>query len=285
MKYVYFPGCKIPAWLPAYDRATRGIFKALGIDLVDSEFNCCGYPVRHQHLEASLLSSARVLALADQIGAPLMTPCQCCYGNLRHAQYWLGENRVLRRRVNAILRKENLRWKPGIRVRHLLQVLKEDLGLAAVATAVVHPQKDIRVAAHYGCHALRPANIVGFDDPQAPTIFEDLIAVTGATAVDWPLRLNCCGAPLWEKNRVISTRLMQKKIEDADQAGADMICTACTYCQHQFDQVRLETLPHAPPIPAVLYPQLLGLALGIAPAGLGMNENRIQWTPTEGGTP
>jgi heterodisulfide reductase subunit B len=73
---------------------------------------------------------------------------------------------------------------------------------------------------------------------------------------------------------------MQKKIEDADQAGADIICTACTYCQHQFDQVRLEAIPHAPPVPAVLYPQLLGLALGIAPAGLGLNENRIQWIPT-----
>ncbi len=280
MKYVYFPGCKIPAWLPAYDRATREILRVLDIDLIDCEFNCCGYPIRHQHVEASFLSSARVMALADRHNAPLMTPCMCCYGNLKHAQYWLGENRVLRQRVNAILKKENLHWKPGIRVRHLLQVLKEDLGLAAVAAAVVQPQKNVRVAAHYGCHALRPADIVQFDDPQSPTIFENLIAVTGATAVDWPLRLSCCGAPLWGKNDTLSTQLMQKKIEDADRAGADIICTACTYCQHQFDQVRLETIPYAPPIPAVLYPQLLGLSLGIKPVGLGLNENRIQWIPT-----
>ena len=282
MKYVYFPGCKIPAWLPAYDRSTRGVMHRLSIDLIDCEFNCCGYPVRHQHVEASFLSSARVMALADRHSVSLMTPCMCCYGNLQHAQYWLRENRVLRQRVNAVLKRENLHWRPDIRIRHLLQVLKEDLGLAAVAAAVVQPQNDIRVAAHYGCHALRPADIVQFDDPQAPIILEDLIAATGATVVDWPLRLNCCGAPLWEKNPALSTRLMQKKIEDADRAGAAIICTACTYCQHQFDQIRLKTIPCSPPIPAVLYPQLLGLSLGIEPAMLGLNENRIQWI--QGGT-
>jgi heterodisulfide reductase subunit B len=219
------------------------------------------------------------MALANRHNAPLMTPCKCCYGTLKHAQYWLGKNHELRQRINTILNRENLHWKPRIRVRHLLQVLKEDLGLPAMAAAMVHPQKNVRVAAHYGCHALRPSDIVQFDDPQVPTIFEDLISVTGATAVDWPLRLNCCGAPLWEKNHTLSIRLMQKKIEDADRVGADIICTACTYCQHQFDQVRWEIIPYAPPIPAVLYPQLLGLSLGIEPAALGLNENRIQWTP------
>jgi heterodisulfide reductase subunit B len=254
--------------------------RALNIDLIDCELNCCGYPVRHQSVEASILSSARVMALASKHGAPLLTPCKCCYGNLKHAQYWMTENKTLRHRINAILNKEKLHWQPEIRVRHLLSVLKKDIGIDAITAAVVRPQTNIKVAAHYGCHALRPASIVQLDDPLAPTIFEDLVTVTGATAIDWPLRLNCCGAPLWEKNRSLSIKLMQKKLEDANNAGADMVCTACTYCQHQFDQVRFETIPNVTKqLPAVLYPQLLGLALGIEPAELGLHENRFQWTP------
>lgn len=282
MKYVYFPGCKIPAYLPAYDRATRGILNKLNIDLIDCELNCCGYPIRHQSFEASLLSSARVMAFANRHEAPLLTPCKCCYGNLKHTQYWMADNKTLRHRINDILNEEKLHWEPGIPVRHLLSVLKEDLGLAVIETAVVRPQKAVKVAAHYGCHALRPAGIVQLDDPLAPTIFEDLVTVTGATAIDWPLRLNCCGAPLWEKNRPLSIKLMQKKLDDAKNSGADIVCTACTYCQHQFDQVRVENMPQVTEtnqMPSVLYPQLLGLALGIEPTELGLNENLIQWTP------
>ncbi|MGD9187656.1 MAG: heterodisulfide reductase-related iron-sulfur binding cluster, partial [Desulfobacteraceae bacterium] len=61
------------------------------------------------------------------------------------------------------------------------------------------PLTNLRVAAHYGCHALRPANITGFDNPLTPTIFERLIEATGASIADWPLRLDCCGHPLWKK--------------------------------------------------------------------------------------
>ncbi len=279
MRYVYFPGCQIPAVLPAYDLSTRSVLARLGIDLIDCELNCCGYPVRHQSTEASFLSAGRVLALAGRHNAPLITPCKCCYGNLKHAQYWLETESALRHRVNAILRQENLHWAPGTRVRHLLQVLKEDIGLPAIAATVTARQKTVRVATHYGCHALRPSAIVQFDDPLAPTIFEDLIAVTGAAVIDWPLRLACCGAPLWEKNRHLSVTLMQRKIEGADRAGAGIICTACTYCQHQLDQVRSDALAHAPPIPSVLYPQLLGLAMGMAPEELGLGDSRIQWHP------
>jgi len=132
----------------------------------------------------------------------------------------------------------------------------------------------MKAAAHYGCHALRPYGVTHFDNPMAPTIFERLLAPTGVTVVDWPMRLECCGNPLAGKNDMLSKKLTHKKQQNASQAGANVLVTACTYCQIQFDTDNLCNSPEeqTPSIPrALLYPQLLGLALGLAPKDLGID--------------
>lgn len=275
--YLYFPGCKLSPLLPQYDRSTRALMAAFAIRLDDTELTCCGYPVRHQDLGAAMLAAARNLAIANRKGWPLLTPCQCCYGHLRQAAYWLEKNDALRRRVNAELAAEGLRWQPGVPVRHLLSVLAEDIGTAAIAARITHPLAGLPVAAHYGCHALRPGHVAQLDNPLAPTIFETLIAATGAVAVDWPLRLDCCGHPVWDKNRRLAGMLMDTKIQDARQAGAHLLVTACTYCQIQFDLVDAPDETRRPPqkpLPAVLVSQLVGVAMGLPETDLGLAQNR-----------
>jgi heterodisulfide reductase subunit B len=269
--YLYFPGCKITPFLPQYDTATRAVLRAFGIRLDNTELNCCGYPVRHQNIAASVLAAARNLAIADREGLALLTPCQCCFGNLKQAAYWLGANAALRRFVNDQLDAEGLHWHPHIPVRHLLSVLAEDIGIEAIRARVIHPLQGVSVAAHYGCHALRPGHVVQLDNPLAPTIFENLIAAIGATPLDWPLRLECCGHPVWDKNPKLSLKLMARKLEDARAAGAQVLATACTYCQIQFETVRAaHPVEDDAPLPARLYPQLLGQALGLPPDALGL---------------
>ncbi len=180
--------------------------------------------------------------------------------------------------------KEELEWDSGTEIRHFLSVLFHDVGLEAVKAKIRHPYNGLKVAAHYGCHALRPGNVVQFDNPLAPTIFESLVAVTGAEPVDWPRRLECCGNPLQEKNRQLSLRLMKAKLEDAVQSGAAVLCTACTYCQIQFDSVRMEELKDDPvcsELPSALYSQLLGFALGIDEKQLGLKQNKTGKNFTE----
>jgi heterodisulfide reductase subunit B len=105
-----------------------------------------------------------------------------------------------------------------------------------------------------------------------PNKFEKLIEVTGAKTVDWPLRLQCCGEPLWDKNNELSIQLTEKKLANAGDAGADLLCAACTHCQLQFDRVR-EKLNKDKTVPSLLYPQLLGLSLGLEASALGINQN------------
>ncbi|UCF91521.1 MAG: CoB--CoM heterodisulfide reductase iron-sulfur subunit B family protein [Desulfobacterales bacterium] len=279
MKFAWFAGCKIPYFLPQYERASRAVLEALEVELVELEMNCCGYPVRHQSFEAFILSAARNSALAQARGLDILTPCKCCFGSLKQAEYWLRESDSLRAETNRQLDEEDLRWEGAkIRIRHLLSVMAEDVGIAKIRAKRKHVYDGLKVAAHYGCHALRPANVVRFDNPLAPTLFEKLVDATGAQSVDWPRRLDCCGSPLWEKNQALALELMRKKLEDALQAGAQVLCTACTYCQIQFDTVRAAELNAGGlegRLPSILYPQLLGLCLGLSAESLGLADNRL----------
>jgi heterodisulfide reductase subunit B len=284
MRYAYFPGCKIPYHLPQYGLATRAVCRELDIELVDVEFNCCGYPVRHNSLEASMFSAARNLALAAQQGLEIMTPCKCCFGNLRHCIHWMGRSEDLRRVVGDLLRREGLAWPESPRPVHLLTALDRDVGAEAIRTKATRPLHGVKVAAHYGCHALRPGYVTGFDNPLSPTLFERLVEALGAEPVDWPMRLECCGNPLWGKNDAMAAKLARKKLVDAASSGADVLCTACTYCQMQFDSLRDELPRYAPtdPLiqeapPSILYAQMLGLALGLEPAELGLEQNATDW--------
>jgi heterodisulfide reductase subunit B len=273
MRLLYFPGCKLDPHLPAYDRATRELMDQLCIDLVDREMNCCGNPVRHQSFAAFVYSAARNLALAEAEGLAVMTPCKCCFGSYQNARHWLRRKPTLRKQINARLAEEGLHWEDRSEVFHLLSLLHHQIGVEALRTRVSAPLTGVRIAAHYGCHALRPAEITAFDNPTAPRIFEALVAATGATPVSWSRRTECCGNPLWKQNPRISLALMEKKLLSAREAGADCLCSACTHCQLQFDHVRREH-PEADPtegkLSAIVFPQLLGLAMGLPPERLGL---------------
>ncbi len=139
--------------------------------------------------------------------------------------------------------------------------------------------KDLKIATHYGCHALRPSKIVQFDDPVSPSIFDQLVEVTGAKSIDWSSKLECCGAPLLGINDSLSMDLTEKKLKKGKQAGAAYLCTACSYCQMQFDSVqqmisRTRGTNHE--IPSLLYSQLLGLSMDVEKGKLGLETNQLK---------
>lgn len=268
MKYALFLGCKIPSRLPSYAASARAVLTHLGVTLVDLEFNCCGYPARNVGRDAFVVAAARNLALAEQAGLDVLTPCTCCFGTLRQAIRFLEEDAELRCRIGQALAAEGLAWSGKAAVEHVLSVLSRVIGADALAAAIRAPRTGLRVAAQYGCHALRPGNVARFDNPLAPTIFETLIEVTGAIPVDWPRRLDCCGDPLHDANTPLSEDITRTKIADALASGAEVLCTACPHCHLRFDAMR--TAPLNPSLPTLLYTQLLGLAMGLPEESLGL---------------
>jgi heterodisulfide reductase subunit B len=277
MKLLLFPGCKVPYYAPHNETSSRLILNTFNIELQEVEFNCCGYPVRFLDFKAFVFSSARNIALAGKKGLPLVCLCKCCYGTLRYADVLLRQHEALRDEINGMLKEEGLQYVDGVEIKHFLNVLYEDILPENIQKKIVRSFPSLKVAAHYGCHILRPHDIVSFDDPVKPTKFEKLIEVTGAKTVDWPLRLQCCGEPLWDKNKELSLQLTRNKLTNADQAGAELLCAGCTHCQLQFDRVRGELTAvkgEESPLTSILFSQLLGLSLGLEAGHLGIDDTQ-----------
>ena len=285
MKFALFLGCQIPVRLKQYETSSKAILERLGVGLVDiEEFNCCGYPLRNIEFKAFLLASARNLSLAEKKKLDVMTLCQCCYGTLKKANFLLRENASLRKEVNAVLEREGLSYEGEVEVKHLLYVLHQEVGVEAIKKKIAKTFKGLKIAAHYGCHALRPSQVVRFDNPVTPSIFDQLVEATGAESIAWRMRLECCGAPLWGIHDELSTEITLKKLKNGRESGADYLCTACTYCQIQFDTVQQMILSQRGlnhPLPSILYPQLLGLSMGINSETLGLKMNKIPISEVE----
>jgi heterodisulfide reductase subunit B len=242
------------------------------------EFNCCGYPLKNINLDAYLLSSARNLAIAEEKGLDIMTFCSCCYGSLKQVNHLMQTDETIRTRINRTLSEEGLAYGGTISVSHCLDFCYNHIGVERLKSAVTHRLDGLKVAAHIGCQMLRPRKIVGFDDPLTPTIFDQLVRLTGAESVSYPNHLSCCGAPVCGVDTELSMDLAQRKINAAARAGADILCTVCANCQVQFDKTqKIITLQREPShtIPSISFSQLFGIALGIDLAFMGFDKHEF----------
>jgi heterodisulfide reductase subunit B len=286
MRYALFLGCQIPARLPQYENSARAVLGRLGVELIDiREFNCCGYPLRNTDHTAALLAAARNLALAEKENLPLLTLCQCGYGMLKYAAYILREDHPTKEHITTILKKEGLTYKGDGEIKHLLSVLFHDIGVDAIKGSITRSYEQLKIATHYGCHVLRPSEVVDFDDPVNPTLFDHLVEATGAESVPWQARLECCGAPLFGSNDELACSLMEKKLTSAHGAGAHYLAVSCPYCHLHFDTVqKMITMKNSTnhSLAPILYTQLLGLSLGIDAETLGLGMNQIDITGVEG---
>ena len=278
MKFALFYGCQIPARLTQFADATKAVCHRLGVELVEVKaFNCCGHPARNMDRRAFILSAAQNLAVAEQAGLDMLVMCKCCYGSLKKAAYLLNRDPDLKADINGILAKEGLEYKNTIQVKHLLSVLYHDVGLERIKENLSTAYGNLPIAVSYGCHALRPSAVTKFDDPVTPVIFDELVEATGAVSLEWARKLDCCGAPLTGINDRIALDMAHKKIDNAREAGARFICIACPYSQLQFDDIQTLTtagVENRRPVPPILYPQLLGLCMGIDERTLGLRKNK-----------
>ncbi len=234
-----FRCCVTSLRLQHYESATNAVLGALGVVFEDvAEFGCCGYPLKNFDLKAYVLSAARNLALAEKKYLDIMTSCNCCYGSLKQAQKLLDEDLGLLRDINGMLSKEGLYYRGQVKVFSVLEVYHDLLSAGAIQKRLTATYDGLKVAVHDGCHLLRPSNVVAFDHPLAPKKFDALVALTGAQSIPWAKKLECCGSPLSGVNDALAENLGRAKLESARQAGADLVCVICPYCQIQFKESR-----------------------------------------------
>ena len=279
LKYLLFLGCVIPYRISSYEISSRKVLDKLGVELVEMpEFNCCGLPLDPLSHDLTLTLAARNLCLAEQKNLNIMTLCPGCAGTLRKVNRTLKEDKRMREEVNEYLKEVGLELKGTIAVEHLIQVLAEDVGFERIREAVQKPLNQLKVAEHNGCHVLRPAKYIGFDDPENPTILKNLIELTGAKCLDYMDETECCGAPIIGVNEKIPLQLAGEKLGHIRAVDAQAMITVCPFCHMMFDlnQPRIErAFNETFGMPVLHYPQLLGLAMGIAPEELALKELRV----------
>jgi heterodisulfide reductase subunit B len=277
MKYIAFGCCFTGSSLKEYDASTNALMKGLGIEVRRfREFGCCGHPLKNLDYRASIAAAARNLALAEAKGLPLLTLCSCCYGNLKNAQNMLENDAGLKSEIAGLLGREGLSYKGTAVVRHVFDVLFTDLGLEAIQNKLVSNYNGLTVAVQYGCQLLRPGGAMKEGEQISPDLFDQLVETTGVVNAQWSMGRECCGAPVLGFMDDVSYRMRAKKIDNARSAGADIICTACPFCHLQLsrptsENEKMEVGRNRFTGRVILFTQLLGLCLGIAPGLLGVD--------------
>jgi heterodisulfide reductase subunit B len=278
-KYLIFLGCAIPYRVSSFEISSRKVLDRLGVELVEMpEFNCCGLPLDPVSHETMLIMAAKNLALAERQGLNILTLCPGCAGTLKKVNKILKADKALREEINAHLKEVNLEFKGTIEAKHLLQLLKEDVGIEKIKDSVVKPLTNLKVAEHNGCHILRPKEFISFDDPEDPQTLKMLIEATGATCLDYIDETECCGAPSVGVSDKVALALAKDKLSHVKQVDAQALITICPFCHIMYDtnELRIEKLFNETyGIPILHYPQLLGLAMGMTPEELAFSDLRV----------
>ena len=247
--------------------------RKLGIELEEiPDWVCCGSTPAHAS-NATLAVALPVVNLlkAQAMKQPVVTACASCYARLRTANHKVQHSAAERERAARVTGKP---YDGSVPVYHVLDVLVNQLGAAAIGQQVQRPLAGLKVACYYGCLLTRPPEIVAFDNAENPSCMETLVRALGAEPVEWPYRTECCGASLSMTQSSVVCRLGHRLVSMARQAGAQCIAVACPLCQVNLDLRQADAAKaHGalPETPVLYITQLLGLALGLSADELGLS--------------
>lgn len=281
MKYAYFPGCSIHASAKEYAMAAQAVNKYLDVEFVEiPEWNCCG-AIDAVYAYKPLLSvslSTRNLALAEKMKMDVVTLCSACFFTLSRANSLLRDNPDMKSKVGKAINDAGLDYGGGVKVRHYLDILANDVGFEKIRQQVKVPLKGVKVAPYYGCLLVRPSGIQKFDDPEHPMSMDHVIEAVGAETVYYQDKTRCCGASLAITDEQVMMEMTKAPLLTAKNAQADCIVTPCPMCHFNLDAKQKDiesSFGIDIGLPVLYVTQLIGLAFGIPPKELGLNRNVV----------
>jgi len=280
----YYPGCSLHGTSPEFDESLLAVVEALGIPVAEiPDWNCCGASSGHttDHLLGVALP-ARNLALAEAQGFDrVLAPCAACYNRLAAAHLAVATEEGLAERMPEILGRP---FANSVEVFNAVQLLHDTAAAieerVAASLAEPNPLKGVKLAAYYGCLLVRPPELSGGDDPEQPTQMDDVIRACGADAVDWNMKVECCGGAFSVSRTASVVRLGRSIVEDARRSGAEAIVVACPLCHSNLDlRQKAMTARGDKALPVLFITQVVGLALGLPAERLGLGRHFVATAP------
>jgi heterodisulfide reductase subunit B len=279
----YYPGCSLHGTSREFDESLRAVAAELGIGLAEIvDWSCCGASSGHttDHLLGVALP-ARNLALAEAQGFDtVLAPCAACYNRLSAARLAIATEDGLAEQMQDILGRP---FANSVEVHNAVELLRDasaTIATKSAATTAPNPLKGVKLAAYYGCLLVRPVEVCGYDDPEQPTSIDDIISACSADAVDWDMKVECCGGAFSVSRTASVLRLGRAIIKNARSHGAEAIIVACPLCHSNLD-LRQKAMAQRgeEPMPILFVTEMVGLALGLTPADLSMSRHFVDTAP------
>ena len=279
-EYSFYPGCSSQSRTSAvnYMVSVNSMCKSLDITLSPiPDWNCCSASISYaggQELERLALN-ARNLTLSEKHmpGKDIVATCAGCWLNAREAKEKLDHNPQLLAETNEALKEAGLVYKGTAPVRHMVEVLIEDLGYDELKKPVVKSLAGVKFAGYVGCQTNRPFGIAG-ESFENPLYLDKLIEAVGGEAIaDYDKKVACCGGSLAFPEPEKSQKLIREIVESAYDHGADAIVTPCPLCQANVEVYQSEiNRKHGTKLnmPVLYYSPLMSVAYGgtVKQAGL-----------------
>ncbi|MCS7248095.1 MAG: CoB--CoM heterodisulfide reductase iron-sulfur subunit B family protein [Anaerolineales bacterium] len=272
--YTYYPGCSLESTACEYDASVRAVFQALEVELHElEEWNCCGASSAHSvNPLLALALPARNLALAQPIGYDLVMPCAACFNRHKSADHALRHDPERRKELEEIV---GFTYQGNVAVRPLLEVLTVGVGFERIGERVTRPLEGLKAVGYYGCLLVRPPDVTQFENPENPSLMNQLLETLGAKAVEWSYATECCGGGLSLTKSSVAARLVNRLAERAREAGAEAIVTSCPLCQ-----INLEMRQSGKQkMPVFYFTELMGLAFGLPEAEAWWSKHLIEPRP------
>ncbi len=280
MQYNLFLGCVIPARIPFIEQSARKVLQEMNIHPHDfTEASCCPDPTGLPAVDYTtwLSLGARNLSLLDSTDSAILSLCAGCVETLKTVNHILSSNPEKMAEINTILKKIDRQYTRSVDVKHVAQLLFEKL--EELKTKVKKPLSGFKVAVHYGCHFLRPSEIIQWDDPFEPVTVDKIVTALGAQTMDYDKKMECCGGPLLKTDESIALEMLHLKLQSIKDAGANCIVVVCPACFVQFEfQQKAVNKKFATEFdfPIFYLTELIALAMGFDEKDLGMKYHAIK---------
>ncbi|MBU8934778.1 MAG: CoB--CoM heterodisulfide reductase iron-sulfur subunit B family protein [candidate division Zixibacteria bacterium] len=267
MKISYYPGCTLKTKAANLEHSALASLKALGVEVEELErWNCCGavYSLADDDL-IHLIAPVRDLIRVKESGHDtVLTLCSMCYNTLARANRLMKEDEVKRGTINDFMDEEP-DYAGEVKVVHMLDFLRDEIGWDKVKAALKKPLDDLAVAPYYGCTLLRPKE-VALDRPDRPSVFHEFLEAIGAKVVDFPSATECCGSYQVLGSPEVALKLSHDILSDATTNGAEALALTCPLCDYNLghrQEKMLSSIEDATEVPIYYFTQLLAVALGV----------------------
>ncbi len=268
MQLAYYPGCTLKTKARNLEDPAVASLEALGFRLDEIDrWNCCGavYSLADDDLIHQVAPVRNLIRVREQGNDRVVTLCSFCLNSLKRANLLMKGDAGKRDTLNRFMDEEP-DYSGEVKVLHLLEVLRDDIGWEALAGKVKKPLRGLKLAPYYGCTLLRPRE-VAIDDVENPTVLQQFVGALGATPVDFPESTRCCGSYQVVSNPGDIPGYARDILRSAASQGAEGLVLTCPLCDYDLGKGQEELVKKEGfgGMPLFYFTQLLALALGLDP--------------------